>query len=88
MEKEFIYPVKICKIEGKIENSGALLSKSNYLQIGLDETEYTSCIVVHQLFWISEKNIAAVCVSSPIRQRENAGCAFVSENRSVSRAPN
>ena len=41
MKKEFIYPVRICKIEGKIENSGALLSKSNYLQIGLDETEYT-----------------------------------------------
>ena len=39
MRKEFIYPVRICKIEG-IENSDSLLSKSDYLQIGLAETEY------------------------------------------------
>lgn len=29
MRKEFIYPVRICKIEG-IENSEALLSKNEY----------------------------------------------------------
>lgn len=39
MGKEYIYPVRICKIEG-IENSEALLSKNDYLQIGLAETEY------------------------------------------------
>ena len=30
MKKEFIYPVRICKIEGKIENSESLLSKNEY----------------------------------------------------------
>ncbi len=39
MRKEFIYPVRICKIEG-IKNSEALLLKNDYLQIGLAETEY------------------------------------------------
>lgn len=39
MRKEFIYPVRICMAEGT-ENSETLLSKSDYLQIGLAETEY------------------------------------------------
>lgn len=30
MKKEFIYPVRICKIEGKIGNSESLLSKNEY----------------------------------------------------------
>lgn len=44
MEKEIVYPYRLIKTEGRIENAEALFQKRDFLQIGLNEPD---CVIMY-----------------------------------------